>query len=66
MARTQEEKVRWLDTCHECDRQNPLQKKKRCEVWYAIATNSPMCDIIMDKVESDLKVCSFYEPKVVK
>lgn len=56
-------KIRWLDACHECRRQNPLQKKKRCELWYAVATNSPMAEKMMDKVGDRFGHCSMFEMK---
>lgn len=56
-------KLRWLDTCHDCKKQNPLQKKKRCELWYAVATKSPIADEMMDKIGDKLGYCSMFEMK---
>lgn len=59
-------KVIWLDTCHECTKQKPLQKKMRCEIWFAVASNAPTADQAMQMASNELGSCKYYEPKIVK
>ena len=65
MKRTTKEKVKWLDRCYGCTRQKPLDIDNRCRIWYEVARNDPLSDVIMDRVEDAPGSCSLFDPKVM-
>lgn len=57
---------RWLDLCGTCEKQQPLKPKKRCELWYGLATHSQIAIENMASYKDETGACKMYEPKEVK